>query len=81
MRIMAHCVRLSHLQDVYSYKRESEMGHVTNNVLAVLRRDCTMSLQEAVDKAGVHYRELYETFEAAKVQLPSFGTELDVIVA
>ncbi|KAF7796368.1 hypothetical protein EIP86_007545 [Pleurotus ostreatoroseus] len=72
---------ISWSNDVYSYKRESEMGHVTNNVLTVLRRNSTMYLQQAVDQAGVHYRELYEAFEAARAQLPSYGAELDIIVA
>ncbi|KAI0091347.1 terpenoid synthase [Irpex rosettiformis] len=67
--------------DVYSYNMEQAMGHLTNNVLTVLQRERNFTLQEAADHVGVHFKELSEVFEAGKKELPSFGGELDKVVA
>ncbi|KAI0806333.1 terpenoid synthase [Irpex lacteus] len=67
--------------DVYSYDMEQAMGHLTNNVLTVLQREKSMTLQEASDYVGVHFKELLDTFEASKKELPSFGEELDKVTA
>lgn len=57
------------------------MGHLTNNALTVLQREKSMTLQEASDYVGVHFKELLDTFEASKKELPSFGEELDKVTA
>ena len=40
-----------------------------------------MSLQEAADYVGVHFKELIDKFLAGKTHLPSFGKEVDMIVS
>lgn len=60
---------------------EQAMGHTTNNVLTVLMREKGMTLQEAADYVGYHFKELVDKFESGKSRLPSFGTYLDEIVA
>ncbi|KAJ3551248.1 hypothetical protein NM688_g4813 [Phlebia brevispora] len=67
--------------DVYSYDMEQAMGHLTNNILTVLQREHGVSLQEASTLVRAHWEELYKNFEAAKQELPSFGKEMDDIVA
>ncbi|KAI0346575.1 terpenoid synthase [Trametopsis cervina] len=67
--------------DVYSYNMEQAMGHLTNNILTVLQREKDINLQEASDYVGVHFKELYDIFEASKKDLPSFGGEMDAVVA
>lgn len=57
------------------------MGHLTNNILTVLQREKSCTLQEASDYVGVHFKELLDSFEASKRDLPSFSTEMDNIVA
>ena len=57
------------------------MGHLTNNILTVLQREKGFDLQAASDFVGVHFKALVERFEAGKARLPSFGAELDDIVA
>ncbi|KAF7797961.1 hypothetical protein EIP86_009168 [Pleurotus ostreatoroseus] len=65
--------------DLYSYDMEKLMGHTTN-IIPVLQHERGLSLQEAVDFAGSHWRELVEEFEKAKKELPSFGEDLDPII-
>ena len=60
---------------------EQSMGHLTNNILTVLQREKGFSLQSASDYVGVHFKELVDRFESNKTRLPSFGTELDEVVA
>nr|BCX55498.1 sesquiterpene synthase [Phanerodontia chrysosporium] len=67
--------------DVYSYDMEQSMGHLTNNILTVLQREKNIDLQAASDYVGVHFKELADKFEANKALLPSFGKELDDVVA
>lgn len=57
------------------------MGHLTNNVLTVLQKAKNVDLQGAADLVGVHFKELYDSFEADKEHLPSFGEEMDHVVA
>ena len=57
------------------------MGHFTNNILTVLQRAHGWTLQQASDSVGAHCKELADVFESAKRELPSFGVELDHIVA
>lgn len=68
-------------QDLYSYNMEQAMGHFTNNILTVLQKEKSVDLQGAADLVGVHFKELYDEFEADKQRLPSFGEEMDQIVA
>lgn len=72
---------LTIMQDVYSYDMEQSMGHLTNNILTVLQREMGLDLQGAADYVGVHFKELVDKFQANKALLPSFGEELDHIVA
>jgi hypothetical protein len=60
---------------------EQAMGHFTNNILTVLQREKSFTLQEASDYVGVHFKELYDIFESSKSDLPSFGVEMDEIVS
>ena len=57
------------------------MGHLTNNILTVLQREKGFDLQAASDYVGVHFKELADKYEAGKARLPSFGAELDGVVA
>ena len=57
------------------------MGHTGNNVMTVLMKDKQCSLQEAADHVGTHFKQLMESFEADKARLPSWGPELDAVVA
>ena len=60
---------------------EQAMGHLTNNILTVLQKEKDTDLQGAADLVGVHFKELSEGFDADKQRLPSFGAEMDAIVA
>lgn len=73
--------RAACLQDLYSYNMEQAMGHMTNNVLTVLQKARGVDLQGAADLVGEHFKELYDGFEADKARLPTFGAEMDAIVA
>ena len=59
---------------------EQSMGHLTNNILTVIRREKGVDLQAASDYVGVHFKELVDKFQANKKRLPSFGEDLDKIV-
>ena len=56
------------------------MGHLTNNILTVIQREKGVDLQTASDYVGVHFKELVDKFETAKLRLLSFGEELDNVV-
>ena len=56
------------------------MGHLTNNVLPIIQNEKSVDLQGAADFVGVHFKELYDSFEADKQCLPSFGEEMDKVV-
>ena len=66
---------------MYSYNVEQSLGHYACNVLTVLMRQNGVTLQEAADLVGVHFKTLVCRFEAAKAQLPSFGEEQNVVVS
>ena len=57
------------------------MGHLTNNVLSVLQQEENVDLQGAADLVGAHFKKLQQSFEADKQHLPSFGAEMDKVVA
>ena len=60
---------------------EQAMGHVTNNIITVLQHEKQISLQEAANLVGEHFRELCTTFEEDKARLPSYGEETDKVAA
>ena len=68
-------------KDVYSYGVEKSNGLADNNVLSVLQNEKGITVQEAADYVGVHFKELVDKFLAAKTQLPSFGKEVDTITS
>ena len=53
------------------------MGLLTSNVLTVLQKEKGVSLQEAADLAGAHFKVLVGRFEDARGRLPSYGKEVD----
>jgi alpha-muurolene/germacrene-A/gamma-muurolene synthase len=44
-------------------------------------QDNNIDLQSAFDLAGKKYGHLVEQFQSAKLQMPSFGNEVDEMVA
>ena len=56
------------------------MGHYGTNVLSVLQRQQKVTLQEASDLAGAHFKTLVDRFEDAKTRLPSYDNELEKVV-
>ena len=56
------------------------MGHFGTNVLSVLQRQQKVTLQEASDLAGAHFKTLVDRFEDARTRLPSYSKELDKVV-
>ena len=67
-------------QDLYSYNMELNSGLEGNNFITVLMRTQNMSIQEACDYVGRHYKQLMDDFLAAKASLRSFGPEVDADV-
>ena len=59
---------------------ELNSGLEGNNFITVLMRTQNMSIQEACDYVGRHYKQLMDDFLAAKSSLRSFGPEVDVDV-
>lgn len=57
------------------------MGHKGNNILTVLKEGKNLSLQEAADYVGEHFKVLVDRFLKCKVNLPSWGPALDPVVA
>ncbi|EPT02352.1 hypothetical protein FOMPIDRAFT_1118553 [Fomitopsis schrenkii] len=67
--------------DLYSYNMEQAMGHTGNNVMTVLMKSQQCDLQAAADHVGAHFKQLMESFQVDKARLPSWGPELDAVVA
>ncbi|TFY62989.1 hypothetical protein EVJ58_g3512 [Rhodofomes roseus] len=67
--------------DLYSYNREQAMGHPGFNILTVLMESEQCGLQTAVDLAGARFKQVMDQFQADKVLLPSWGPEMDAVVA
>ncbi|KZT64434.1 terpenoid synthase [Daedalea quercina L-15889] len=67
--------------DLYSYNMEQAMGHTGNNVMTVLMKSKDCDLQTAADHVGVHFKQLMDSFQADKARLPSWGPEMDAVVA
>ncbi|KAH9838516.1 terpenoid synthase [Rhodofomes roseus] len=68
--------------DPYSYNREQAMGHPGNNILTVLMESEHCDLQTAADLAGgARFKQIVDQFQADKALLPSWGPEMDAIVA
>lgn len=57
------------------------MGHTTNNILTVLMKQESLDLQGAANYVGEHFGNLMETYLASKASLPSFGPEIDGMLA
>lgn len=57
------------------------MGHRGNNILTVLMEEKNLSLQEAADYVGDHFKVLVDRFLTCKADLPSRGPALDPVVA
>ena len=68
-------------QDLYSYDVEQAMGHSVNNILTVLQKEKKVDLQGAADLVAVHCKELYDSFEADKQNMPSFNAAMNEAVS
>ncbi|TFY54399.1 hypothetical protein EVJ58_g8887 [Rhodofomes roseus] len=67
--------------DLYSYNMEQAMGHTGNNVMTVLMKSKNCDLQTAADHVGEHFKQLMDDFQADKARLPSWGPQMDAVVA
>ncbi|KAG6861994.1 hypothetical protein C0995_008181 [Termitomyces sp. Mi166 len=67
--------------DIYSYDMEQSKGISGNNIVTVLMKNRHMTLQEASDHIGTHYKELMDCFISAQARLPSWGASVDSEVA
>ncbi|CCL98795.1 uncharacterized protein FIBRA_00800 [Fibroporia radiculosa] len=67
--------------DLYSYNMEQAMDHPEHNLVTVLMNEKCCDLQTAADYVGVHFKLLVDGFLADKARLPSWGSELDTVVA
>ncbi|KAI0325770.1 terpenoid synthase [Cubamyces sp. BRFM 1775] len=67
--------------DLYSYNMEQAMGHTGNNIITVLMTHKSLSLQEAANHVGEHWKTLINTYLDAKESLPSWGEKIDHDVA
>ncbi|KZT29709.1 terpenoid synthase [Neolentinus lepideus HHB14362 ss-1] len=67
--------------DLYSYNMEQSKGLTGNNVMTVLMNEKNMTLQEASDYIGVHFKTLVDTFMGNKQKLRSWGAAVDRDVA
>ena len=56
------------------------MGHYAANILTVLQKEKNVTLKDAADLAGMHFKALVDRFETSAGQLPSFGKDVDEIV-
>ncbi|TFY62809.1 hypothetical protein EVG20_g6566 [Dentipellis fragilis] len=66
--------------DLYSYDMEQTKGLAGNNFLTVLMRTQGMTLQQASDYTGAHFKSLMDVFLAGKAELRSFGPAVDAEV-
>lgn len=57
---------------------EQSIGLGGNNIVTVIMQDRGVSLQEAVDFVGVHFKALLDGFIEDVSTLRSFGAEVDV---
>lgn len=63
------CYLPSPTQDLYSYNAEQAKGHFGNNIITVLMKERALSLQEACDFVGVHFKVLMSRYMEGKVAL------------
>ena len=59
---------------------ELASGLEGNNFITVLMKTRGMDIQAAADYSGQVYKELMDSFVAAKAELPSFGSDVDADV-
>lgn len=67
-------------QDIVSYDMEQVRGE-TRNMVVILMKLHGMKVQEAVDHVAERCEALVKRFEENKGLLPSFGEDLDPLVA
>ncbi|KAH7884649.1 terpenoid synthase [Phlebopus sp. FC_14] len=67
--------------DIYSYKSEQSRGHGGNNIVTVLVLEEGISVQDAMDRAGVVFGELMDRYLRDKCRIRSWGPEIDEDVA
>ncbi|KAM6489993.1 terpene synthase [Amanita muscaria] len=68
-----------YVNDIVSYDRESRED--SHNLVCVVMKTKGYSLQEAMDFVGQRANECIDRFEYARQKLPSWGPEVDTIVA
>lgn len=56
------------------------MGQEMGNVMTILKEK-NINLQDAADAVGVRYKELVDGFIADEMSLPSWGPDMDRLVA
>ncbi|KIP08907.1 hypothetical protein PHLGIDRAFT_103744 [Phlebiopsis gigantea 11061_1 CR5-6] len=71
---------ISWANDVYSYRLELSRGQPGSNVLSVLQQEMGVTLQDAADYVGLHFKELVAKYEAGKARMPSFGEDVDLLI-
>lgn len=57
------------------------MGQTCSNVITVLMKERNLDLQGAVDAVGVHYKGLVDGFLVDEARLPSWGSDMDRLIA
>ncbi|KIM48679.1 hypothetical protein M413DRAFT_83524 [Hebeloma cylindrosporum] len=66
--------------DIFSYNVEQSRGD-THNMIVILMQYHNLSLQGAVDYVGELCKQTIDTFSTNKAELPSWGPEIDEMVA
>jgi len=66
--------------DIFSYNKEQARGD-THNMICILMKYHGHTLQSAVDYVGELCAETIDTFSANKAKIPSWGPEVDDMVA
>jgi hypothetical protein len=67
--------------DLYSYNIEQAAGHYGHNILTVVMNEKGVDLDAALKWLAEHNEELLCRFQAQYRMLPSWGPEMDPIVA
>ncbi|KAL5485913.1 hypothetical protein ACEPAI_6956 [Sanghuangporus weigelae] len=64
--------------DLYSYNMEqAREGHSCSNIVTVIMKEKSLSLQETVDFVGAEFESILADFVDDKMALPSFGEKTD----
>jgi hypothetical protein len=75
------CSSLNLNQDLYSYNNEQAAGHDGHNILTVVMNEKGVDLDAALKWLAEHNGELLSRFQTQYRMLPSWGPEMDPIVA